>query len=620
MLHSGRRVFRAVLSCLSLGGVWCVGTTRADAVWNDNLLDATMTWVETLPGDVTFTVNGTFRRDAYGGAGAPVQQPAGTGPSYCLTCAPGSLPVLGDVIIEKTGGTRLIFGDGTNTPVLPFEVTSVDVANNRFAGAALDPALFHFGLGPRVHGFHHRYTRTGPFQSYLSTCCRDTLVGHQNGVFAFRSATVNTTAAITPIVSTAFVVWRGKLSPGGDTQIFFRDLGTSLIRRLSTTSTSNSFPWIDDDDVIWSGVDAGGTRRIFWLPIADLGGIPTAIGPASLVDNAAPRIDGDWIAATGSSTVGGPRTVWTQRLHPSEAPRIVSSLSSANHIHLSVSLNSVLFSGLNLSGTDTRTYWQDVLDPGGPVEVSDGRGTACAAKGEVYCTLRVFECTDVATGQVRIFFRTVPLLADNPMIALSPTSTGSQQPHVRGVKAIFPDQARNLFLVRDVLAFQEDTDSPIQLNDGATTGIAPPPIDSGLEAEYDLSEDWVVWAGGASSQIFSRNLPMLPGGTINLVSGTVQNNSQVAIKGTWAVWKGTDPGTGRVEIYYKDVAAATSPARVSDNTVFESEYPRLVLVSTIPSTSGVPTLGPGGIVLLCSIMAVLSVLMVLRRERNETTA
>src|SRR5947208_9819295 len=217
---------------------------------------------------------------------------------------------------------------------------------------------------------------------------------------------------------------------------------------------------------------------------------------------------------------------------------------------------------------DTSTFWQDLLDPGGPVEVSDQRGTTCRTRGDVYCTLRCFECTDAATGQVEIFFRTVPLLPDNPMIVLSTTSTTSQQPLINGVKVIFLDQNRNLQFVSDLTSYQEDSNTPIQINDASSVGTTPPPVDSGLEAHYGLSPDWVVWAGGSQSQLYSRSLATLPSSSINLISGTLLENSEPAIKDTRVVWRGRDPGSGRIEVYYKDLLSGASPIRVSDNTVF----------------------------------------------------
>src|SRR5439155_4293276 len=117
-----------------------------------------------------------------------------------------------------------------------------------------------------------------------------------------------------------------------------------------------------------------------------------------------------------------------------------------------------------------------------------------------------------------------------------------------------------------------------------------------LEAHYGLSPDWVVWAGGSQSQLYSRSLATLPSSSINLISGTLLENSEPAIKDTRVVWRGRDPGSGRIEVYYKDLLSGASPIRVSDNTVFESEFPRLSFVTA--EAAGVPGLSTWGLVVM----------------------
>lgn len=73
------------------------------------------------PTTAEFTLINGFRRDEFSGSGTD------------------GLPITGDVIVELVGGTSLRFGDGTQTPVLKYEVTAFSVTDNWILGVALEP-------------------------------------------------------------------------------------------------------------------------------------------------------------------------------------------------------------------------------------------------------------------------------------------------------------------------------------------------------------------------------------------------------------------------------------------------------------------------------------------------
>lgn len=83
---------------VALVGVLCVCYTSqgyGTAAWNDHVLNTTINARTTGPSEVKYVVTVAFRRDAFGGDGAPVAQPAATGGRYCPTCPVGALPQRG---------------------------------------------------------------------------------------------------------------------------------------------------------------------------------------------------------------------------------------------------------------------------------------------------------------------------------------------------------------------------------------------------------------------------------------------------------------------------------------------------------------------------------------------
>ncbi|TEB05285.1 hypothetical protein Psch_02326 [Pelotomaculum schinkii] len=73
------------------------------------------------PNTAEFILLGAYRRDAYSGSGKD------------------GLPVRGDIILDTTGGTSLVFGDGTLMFILKYIVTAFSEKENWILGRALDP-------------------------------------------------------------------------------------------------------------------------------------------------------------------------------------------------------------------------------------------------------------------------------------------------------------------------------------------------------------------------------------------------------------------------------------------------------------------------------------------------
>jgi len=136
---------------------------------------AHISWVQTGPTSVAFTVQAAFRRSSTPTFDECVN-PA-TGAVIACTGA-GGLAAVGNVVREDIGDTRLNFGDGTEAYVsnpsnpgehyLYFLVTSIDPTNNWLLGAALDPAT----LSAADTAINHTYANAGPWTARIDTCCR----------------------------------------------------------------------------------------------------------------------------------------------------------------------------------------------------------------------------------------------------------------------------------------------------------------------------------------------------------------------------------------------------------------------------------------------------------------
>ena len=94
----------------------------------------TMQWTPTATaGEVRFDLRVALRRNGYSPA-----------------------PVVGSIITETIGQTRLSFGDSQVTPVLQFIVTDFSATENWIVAQALEP-------GTASPGIPHTYVGAGPF-------------------------------------------------------------------------------------------------------------------------------------------------------------------------------------------------------------------------------------------------------------------------------------------------------------------------------------------------------------------------------------------------------------------------------------------------------------------------
>lgn len=123
-----------------------------------------LTWKK-APGQadtVEITFLAAFRRSAYTSCVNPA-----TGGSVGCTGA-GGRPGVGDVIFEGVGATRITsFGDGSAaTPILLFEVFSIDIRADWLLGRAVDPQ------DPTLPFIRHAYTSSEPFVVESTGCCR----------------------------------------------------------------------------------------------------------------------------------------------------------------------------------------------------------------------------------------------------------------------------------------------------------------------------------------------------------------------------------------------------------------------------------------------------------------
>lgn len=183
-----------------------------------------LTWVQRpdiAPNTAEFILVNAFRRNGYSGT-------AGDG-----------FPAVGDVITEFIGGTRLLFGDGTSTPVLQYKVISIDPVNNWLLARALDPndptreSIIHTYSAPLAPG-------GTPWVAQISSCCR---IGFplQNCVFCgyrvqtevrFDMTNSSPVSSLTPIVNAPINQVFSFLIPAIDND------GDSLSWRFATSTES----------------------------------------------------------------------------------------------------------------------------------------------------------------------------------------------------------------------------------------------------------------------------------------------------------------------------------------------------------------------------------------------
>ena len=457
---------------------------------------------------------------------------------------------------------------------------------------AIDPSEWH--KGNRQRFLLHKYTRSGTFEAYVSTCCLDPLPRGENGIFPAARVKVGPLTGAPPEPKIVHVVWRGLQRSSGDWHIYHKNVTAGAPPLLlSTTSVDNDNPWVDNNDIIWSGVDSQGRRSIYYISLSKVGAPPQALNPPQLIDNDYPKVMGVIAAgapaliATGplGIVLAGSRDVWVRNIATMDPPNIISSsVSQSNQRHVAISIEHALWAGRNLADTDKRTYWQDLLAPLNPVEVSD-QGQNCRASGDVYDCLRAFTCFDAGTDTRQVFFRTVPIVPANPSIVVSTSSSDNQRPKLHGVKMVFLDGNRGLSFIDDLLMFNPLVDSPLMLNDSNSIAIAPTPFDSPEEAEYYISADWVVWPGVAADaqhRLFARHLGNLPASPIIQVSGPETDVSHSFIIENYAVWRGLDPDTSKREVYVVNVADPGTPIRVSDSNTLDNELPKVICTTRAP--------------------------------------
>lgn len=557
------------------------------------LLEAQLGWVPRGPGGVEFTVRAQFRADAFGGAGASVRLPGGAGAYYCPTCATGTRARVGDIIFDAAGGSRLVFGDGTDSPILSFEVVERDDATNRLTAVAIDPLRWNRGQrGERVRGIRHTYTRPGPFTAGLSTCCREDRTPPQNGLFRVASARIE--AALPQgalgIASPTFAVWRGIFGSKG-WQILFRAFrrGKPIgkVRSLSLTSTANDDLCVSDTGILYTGVDpADGARKAYYLQASSLktGPIhPAVISPQGFLDNREPKVGGDWAIGTGWNGGAGRRDVWARNVVTMDPPRILSAGAGPSLRHVAIDRENALFSSRDAQCEDTHVFWQDLIDPQGPVMVSDLRSHEAAASGDIYRCLRCYEGWNPQRCTRDIFFRTVPIVPENPSVVLSTTSFSNNSPQIMGVQAVFEgtdpqDASRNIYFVPDVTTYHEGMDQPARLTD-ANSRVWPREDRPLNEGAYMLGQSQIAWVGigqDGIKRIFARDLSTPTSVPVMVSRGTVEN-LQPWIGNGFVAWRGLTAAAGRSEIYTRCPDRPTMlPIRVNTDESTANEWPFLL--------------------------------------------
>lgn len=136
------------------------GTVLATAVFYDSHFRfGHLTYTQTGPASVNFTLRNAFRRDAYDCRNAP-----STTLKACT--GPGGDPGPGDYILETVGGTTLFFGDGTSTATLIYQVDAIDVAGNWLLATALQPGTTNRFI-PKTYA-----TTPSAVVARINDCCR----------------------------------------------------------------------------------------------------------------------------------------------------------------------------------------------------------------------------------------------------------------------------------------------------------------------------------------------------------------------------------------------------------------------------------------------------------------
>lgn len=137
-----------MLKSLPRRGWVLAGLLTASMVMASHFRYGHLTWVPAGTNTVNFTLVGAFRYNGYRGSGA------------------GGRVVVGDIITETIGATRLIFGDGSQTSTLRFKVTAIFPSENWLIGNALEPG------SSTKQTITHRYRSAGPWTAGIRSCCR----------------------------------------------------------------------------------------------------------------------------------------------------------------------------------------------------------------------------------------------------------------------------------------------------------------------------------------------------------------------------------------------------------------------------------------------------------------
>lgn len=536
------------------------------------VLDAEIQWEFFPPDTVQFTLKATLRRNAFGGEGAAVEAPAGTGPLYGLMCKAHALPDEGDIFYEGIGGTRLLFGDGESTKILCFEAVDVDESGNRMDCVALDPASWYRGIDDQAEKkrtITHQYTRKGPF--IVSVVTARGMKPYPDETSLNRVASVRIDPDVVPekrgSLSDVLVAWQETASDGSSQVFYHRRVGgnvRSARAAVSRRSVDNSALWVSQDFLVFSGLNqSDGKRKVYCVSIDELDKkTPEAkvVSPEGLIDNRDPRINGDWILGTGIDPETGSREVWAVDIRRGGEPRIVSTTSSNNSLHVAISDEHATWSGWDPETCSMHLFWQDLLDPGDPVRVSTPRVRMARASGDVYHSLRVLDAYNPEQKTRDVFFRTVPVRPENPMTRISTTSVHNSSPRNNGVQAIFEgtdpsDGMQHLYLVRDVTAATE-SELPARLTDSGNT-VWPKYERNYDEEAYWIDRDWVAWVGmnpkTGSRNIFARSLATLESSTITVSEETLDNR-QPHVRDNLVTWRGMMSGTGIYGIHFADLA------------------------------------------------------------------